>query len=75
MNHFCQLCGHYIMLLGLMSLGSVDKVSKHSCQVLFYEKAATSDMILLGLELVRTTTECQLPTSAKIPLLVVDQTL
>ena len=31
MNNFCQLCGHYIKLLGLMSLGSVDKVSKHSC--------------------------------------------
>ena len=58
MNHFCQLCGHYIMLPGLMSLGSVDNVSKHSCQVLFYEKAATSDMIRLGLELMRTTTEC-----------------
>ena len=32
MNNFCQLCGHYIKLLGLMSLGSVDKVSKHSCR-------------------------------------------
>ena len=31
MNYFCQLCGHYIKLLGLMSLGSVDKVSKHYC--------------------------------------------
>ena len=31
MNHFCQLCGHYIMLLGLMSLDSVDKVSEHYC--------------------------------------------
>ena len=30
-NNFCQLCGHYIKLLGPMSLGSVDKVSKHSC--------------------------------------------
>ena len=29
MNNFCQLCGHYIKLLGLMSLGSVDKVSKY----------------------------------------------
>ena len=39
MNHFCQLCGHYIMLFALMSLGSVDKVSNLCCQVLFYEKA------------------------------------
>ena len=31
MNNFCQLCGHYIKLLGLMSLGSVDKVAKYSC--------------------------------------------
>ena len=58
MNHCCQLCGHYIMLLGLMSLGSVDKVSKYCCQVLFYGKATISDMIRLGLELVRTTEEC-----------------
>ena len=28
--NFCQLCGHYIKLLGLMSLGSVDKVLNHS---------------------------------------------
>ena len=43
MNNFCQLCGHYyIKLLGLMSLGSVDKVSKHG-------KAAPSDRIQLGL--------------------------
>ena len=31
MNNFGQLCGHYIKLLGVMSLDSVDKVSKHSC--------------------------------------------
>ena len=35
MNNCCQLCGHYIKLLGLMSLGSVDKVSKHSCHCLW----------------------------------------
>ena len=32
MNNFCQLCGHYIKLLGLKSLGSVDKVSKYLCE-------------------------------------------
>ena len=34
---------------------------------LFYEKAATSDMIRLGLELVRTTIGYRVPTSATIP--------
>ena len=29
-NHFCQLCGHHVGLLGLMSLDSVKKVWKHS---------------------------------------------
>ena len=54
MNNFCQLCGHYIKLLGLMSLGSVYKVA---LLPLFYGKAAPSDMIQLGLELVRTNRE------------------
>ena len=60
------------MMLGLMSLDSVDKVSNHLLP-LFYKKAATPDMIRLGLELVRTTTECL--NLQQIPLLVLDQTL
>ena len=71
-NHFCQLCGNYIMLLCLMSLGSVKK-SIEALLTQFYQKAATSDMIQLGLDLVRTTTECL--HLKKIPSLVVDQIL
>ena len=35
MNNFCQLCGHYIKLLGMMSLGSVDKVRSTRATVLW----------------------------------------
>ena len=72
MNHFCQLCGHHIGLLGLMSLDSVNK-SMEALLRLFYEKVATPDMIRPDLQLVRKTTECL--NLQKIPLLVVDQTL
>ena len=44
MNHFCQLCGHHIGLLGLMSLDSVKK-SMEALLRLFYEKVVTPDMI------------------------------
>ena len=57
MNHFCQLCGHHIGLLGLMSLDSVKK-SMEALLRLFYEKVATPDMIRPDLQLVRKTTEC-----------------
>ena len=61
------------MLLGMMSLNSVDKVSKHYCPYSMRKQSSTPDMVRLGLELVRTTTECL--NLQKIPLLVLDQTL
>ena len=57
MNHFCQLCGHHIELLGLMPLDSVKK-SMEALLRLFYEKVDTPDMIRPDLQLVRKTTEC-----------------
>ena len=41
----------------MMSLGSVDKVSKHSCHCSMRTQLLY-DMIRLGLELMKTTTEC-----------------
>ena len=72
MNNFCQLCGYYIMLLGMMSLGSVDKVSKHYCHCSMRKQLVMMyDSTWLG----ASENDYRVPTSAKIPLLVVGQTL
>ena len=57
MNHFCQLCGHYHAARS--DVVGQCRQSIEALLPLFYEKAATSDRIRLGLVLVRTTTECQ----------------